>query len=46
MYKLIAFMIIVYLVFLAGIGWWVGKELATVVNTLEEHTECVSEVCA
>ncbi len=46
MYKLVAFMIIVYFVFLVGAGWWVGKELATVVNHLETHTECVSEVCA
>ena len=46
MYKLVAFMIIVYLVFLAGASWWIGKELATVVNTLEKHPECVREVCA
>ena len=43
MYKLVAFMIIVYLVFLAGIGWWIGKELAPLIDA---HPECVSEVCA
>jgi hypothetical protein len=43
MYKLVAFMIIVYLVFLAGAGWWTSKELAPLTKT---HPECVSEVCA
>jgi hypothetical protein len=43
MYKLVAFMIIVYLVFLAGAGWWVSKELAPLTKT---HPECVSEACA
>jgi len=43
MYKLVAFMIIVYLVFLAGAVWWVGSELAPLIKT---HPECVSEVCA
>lgn len=43
MYKLVAFMIIVYLVFLAGAGWWVGEELAPPIKT---HPECVSEACA
>lgn len=43
MYKLVAFMIIVYLVFLACAGWWVGRELAPLTKT---HPECVSEVCA
>jgi hypothetical protein len=43
MYKLVAFMIIVYLVFLAGTGWWVSRELAPLIKT---HPECVSEVCA
>jgi hypothetical protein len=46
MYKLVAFMIIVYLVFLVAAGWWVSKELSAAVNTLEKHPECVSEVCA
>ena len=43
MYKLVAFMIIVYLVFLAAAGWWVGEELDPLIKT---HPECVSEVCA
>ena len=43
MYKLVAFMIIVYLVFLAGAGWWVSKELAPLIKT---HPECVSAACA
>jgi hypothetical protein len=43
MYKLVAFMIIVYLVFLAGAGWWVGKELDPLIKT---HPECVSGACA
>lgn len=43
MYRLVAFMIIVYLVFLAGAGWWVSRELVPLVKT---HPECVSAVCA
>ena len=45
MYKLVAFMIIVYLVLLAAAsaGWWVGKELAPLTKT---HPECVSAACA
>jgi hypothetical protein len=43
MYKLVAFMIIVYLVFLAGAGWWVSKELAPLTKT---HPDCVSELSA
>ena len=43
MYKLIAFIIIVYLVFFAGARWWIGRELAPLIKT---HPECVSEVCA
>ena len=43
MYKLVAFMIIVYIVFVVWAGLFIGKKLSSAV---ESYPECVSEVCA